>query len=284
MDFEMNVQQQAEIDRFLSSGDHDDILFQNWPGSSIIEQCVNGEAAMRSALNAAILKRTERAAVSECHDDSRLDINVRTKVTPMVQGLFPRNEQTVILDMLEHSVVFLTPATISTIIKNAPWLRTAWNLANMYLSSFGAKALADDAPTIVGLSEETTCYVSMKYYGINNRFEYYVLHEAAHIFHNCKREMIGLPATRRRKWLLDIDFAKRETFAYSCEAYSRILELGKTPLERFRLLSEHVEEPMLSDDRVDADEYADILREAVSSRNGWKRILGRCATKKPTRS
>jgi len=54
----------------------------------------------------------------------------------------------------------------------------------------------------------------------------YAIHEAAHIFHNCKREMIGLPATRRREWLLDIDYAKRETFAYACEAYSRILELG----------------------------------------------------------
>ena len=89
--------------------------------------------------------------------------------------------------------------------------------------------------------------------------------------------MIGLPETRRREWLLDIDFAKRETFAYSCEAYSRILELGKTRSEHIRLLSEHFDGPMPPDDRVDKDEYVDILREAVSSRKGWKRILNRCS-------
>lgn len=34
---------------------------------------------------------------------------------------------------------------------------------------------------------------------------------------------------------------------------------------------------MPGDDRVDADEYIDILREAVGARNGWKRILNRCS-------
>ena len=63
---------------------------------------------------------------------------------------------------------------------------------------------------------------------------------------------------------------------------SRILEHGKTRSERNRLLSEHTEGPMPPDDLVDKDEYIDILREAVSARNGWKRILERCSPKKPT--
>ena len=277
----MKIQQQAEIDRFLSTGSHDDTLFQIWPGNSVVERCINGDAALRSALISAVLKRTE-ASVSECPDYSGLEINLRAKFTPMVQGLFPQKEQTIILDTLEHSVVFLTPATINAIIKNTRWLSTAWNIANIYLSSMGEKSLTDETPAILGLSEETTCYVSVEYFRNNNPFDDYVVHEAAHIFHNCKCEMIGLHETRRREWLLDIDFAKRETFAYSCEAYSRIIELGKTPLERFLLLSEHVEGPMPPDDRVDADEYADILREAVSSRNGWKRILTRCSSPKPS--
>jgi hypothetical protein len=41
---------------------------------------------------------------------------------------------------------------------------------------------------------------------------------------------MGLPYTRRREWPLELAFAKRETFAYACEAYSRILELGRPPL------------------------------------------------------
>ncbi len=278
----MNIQQQTEIDCFLSSGNHDDILFRLWPGNSVVERCINGDAALRSALVSAVLNRAGQAVVPEHQEHSGL--NIRAKFTPMVQGLFPPNEQAIILDMLERSVVFLTPATINTIIEKAPWLSTAWNLANMYLSSLGVKALTDETPAIVGLSEETTCYVSMEYFRNHNPFEDYVIHEAAHIFHNCKREMIGLPATRRREWLLDIDYAKRETFAYSCEAYSRILELGKTRSERSRLLSEHAEGSMPPDDRVDEDEYIDILREAVSARNGWKRILERCSPRKLTRS
>ena len=41
--------------------------------------------------------------------------------------------------------------------------------------------------------------------------------------------------------------------------------------------------PMIGADieRIE-DEYIDILREAVSARNGWKRILERCSPRKPT--
>lgn len=45
-------------------------------------------------------------------------------------------------------------------------------------------------------------------------------------------------ATRRREWLLDIDFRKRETFAHACETYNRILELGDTPAARTALLND----------------------------------------------
>ena len=43
------------------------------------------------------------------------------------------------------------------------------------------------------------------------------------------------------------------------------------------LLAEIEAGPMPSVDRVDPAEFIDILREAVSVRNGWKRILQRCA-------
>ena len=71
-------------------------------------------------------------------------------------------------------------------------------------------------------------------------------------------------------------FRKRELFAYSCEAYSRLRELGRTKAERAALLEEHARCPMAIDGD-DADEYIDILREAVGARNGFKRILKRCA-------
>ena len=38
-----------------------------------------------------------------------------------------------------------------------------------------------------------------------------------------------------QEWLLPIDFAKREEFAYACEAYGRIRERAKNQAERRRL-------------------------------------------------
>lgn len=105
----------------------------------------------------------------------------------------------------------------------------------------------------------------------------FVVHEAAPIFHNCKRRTIGLSATPRREWLLDIDYRNCETFAYACETYRRILEPGNSLAARRMLLSEIEEGPVPPDDSMDPDEYIDILREAVADRNGWKRIQRRCS-------
>jgi hypothetical protein len=66
----------------------------------------------------------------------------------------------------------------------------------------------------------------MDYFQTEEPLADFIVHEVAHIFHNCKRKRIGLPFPRRREWLLEIDFAKRETFACACEAYSRLLEVG----------------------------------------------------------
>ncbi|MCB1968509.1 MAG: hypothetical protein KDI64_21320 [Candidatus Accumulibacter sp.] len=173
--------------------------------------------------------------------------------------------------------------TIDALLQNTQWLATAWKLAKLYLGGLGAELLAEDASGLVGLSEETTCYLSAASFDAPGRFEDFVVHEAAHIFHNCKRETLGLRETRTREWLLEIDFGKRETFAYACEAYSRLQALGDGLRERQRLLAEHEQGSMPPDERVDAVEYVDILREAVAARNGWKRILQRCSPPRAAR-
>ncbi len=279
----MTLQQQAQIDRYITSGIHEDILFKIWPGDSVVARAINGETAVRSALISAVMNRAGKTTPHASLEHFVSGINARAKFAPMVRGLFSQNEQAIILDTLELSVVFLTPTTIDTVLRKTPWLNTAWKLANIYLTSLDAEPLSDSAPDIVGLSEETTCYVSTKYFSNSNPLEDYVVHEAAHIFHNCKRKVIGLPSTRHRECLLEIDYAKRETFAYACEAYNRILELGKTRTERDRFLSEIAEGLMPSDDRVEGDEYVDILRDAVAARNGWKHILERCSPSKQSK-
>jgi hypothetical protein len=39
----------------------------------------------------------------------------------------------------------------------------------------------------------------MDYFRANHRFANFVVHEAAHVFHKCKRRTLGLPETRRRE-------------------------------------------------------------------------------------
>ena len=165
-------------------------------------------------------------------------------------------------------------------LREERWPSTAWNLANLYLGSIGADCLNGNLSDLVGLSQETTCYVAMTYFSEDDPFADFVVHEAAHVFHNWKREFVGLPHTRYREWLLQIDFAKREEFAYACEAYHRILERGMSRPDRTRLLAEYADSGAPTTDRVDQEELVGILAGAVAARNGWKRILSRCAPPK----
>ena len=229
------------------------------------------------ALVAEVASRTQLHDIAPDLVNRDVTAMVRRKISPMVAGLFPAAEQPLVLAVLESSVVFLRPGNIESVLRSARWSHTAWSLANLNLVNVGCERLSDDAPNIVGLSEETTCYVSPAYFTSQDDFADYVVHEAAHVFHNCKRATVGLKETRRREFLLDIDYRKRETFAYACEAYSCIVARGGTAADRRAALDAHGDGWLPGDDSIDLDEYLDILQEAVGARNGWKRILQRCA-------
>ena len=117
----------------------------------------------------------------------------------------------------------------------------------------------------------------MGYFQEKNPFADYVVHEAAHVFHNWKRDRVGLTHTRRREFLLNIAFAKRELFAYACEAYSRILEQAGSPADRQRLYADYAARWIPAVDGFDQSELVDALADAVAARNGWKRVLQRCS-------
>jgi hypothetical protein len=197
----------------------------------------------------------------------------------MVNGLFTQDERPTVMSALEKSVIFLTPDNIESVLRTATWLSTSWALANMYLLECQAQPLSPDAPEIVGLSEETTCFLGLDYLRNwrDDGFDDYLVHEAAHIFHNCRRATLDLSETRTQKYLLTIDFSNRELFAYACEAYSRLLVLADSPKGRRAALSKHASGPLPGDGVMDHQEYLDILSQAVNAKNGWKRILQACA-------
>jgi hypothetical protein len=262
-----------EIERYLRTGEADPLL-----DSNLLRHALFEEVARRTSV-------TPIAAMPEGLDAVDL---ARRKLGPMVQGLFSRAEQRPVLELLERSIAFLTSERIGEVVLGSVFPSTAWDLANLYLSSVGAELLGEGAPRIVGLSEEVTCYVSMEYFGMDDPFSDFVVHEAAHVFHNCKRRTAGLPENRRREWLLDIEFKKREVFAYSCEAYASILERSKTPRERIALAEEYADLSPSFDDRADPGEVADIVRNACVARAGWRAgwrvILRRCSPAKLRRS
>jgi hypothetical protein len=270
----------AEIEQFLRTGEADPLM-ANWPGKNILDRLERGSETLTAALLAEVRRREARVTIPTpmVVPGSDLLAFTRAKLAPMVRGLFPRAEQEPVLAIFERSVAFLTPESIEPLIRGATSVESAWAIGNIYLVGIGAEPLGDDMRGVVGMSEETTCYVSLAYFAEEDELADYVVHEAAHVFHNTKRRTAGLPETRRRQWLLPIAFEKRETFAFACERYSRILELGKKPTDRRRLLDILNTRPPLPTHLGDPEEFREILAEAVSRRNGWKAILERCSVK-----
>ncbi len=269
-----------EVERYLRTGDTDP-HHAAWPGNGFMERANRARDDLRGALVREVRRLVEGLAHEPLPQADTVALT-RDKVEPMVRGLFPCVEQDQVLATLQKSVVFLTSVNIEPLLLEHGYDSSAWTLANLYLASVGAELLGEDAPRLVGLSEETTCYVSPDYFAEDDPFADFIVHEAAHIFHNCKRATVGLRETRTKEWLLDIEYRKRETFAYSCEAYARVIEHGKGPSERRALAADYGSTVRISEERVDPAEVAGIVTEAAAARNGWKVILARCApTRKP---
>jgi hypothetical protein len=265
----------GDIERYLRTGETDP-HHAAWPGNDFMERANRAHEDLRGAL----VREVRRLAEGLAHEPLPRSDTValtREKVEPMVRGLFPRVEQDQVLATLQKSVIFLTSVNIEPLLLEHGYDSSAWTLANLYLASLGADLLGEDAPRLVGLSEETTCYVSPDYFAENDPFADFIVHEAAHIFHNCKRATVGLRETRTKEWLLDIEYRKRETFAYACEAYARVLERAKSPSDRRALAADYGSKVRISEERVDPAEVAGIVAEAAAARNGWKVILARCA-------
>ena len=102
----------------------------------------------------------------------------------MVRGLFPSAEQDAILALVERSVVFVTPTNVAETLDRESSDGAAWDLANLFLGSVGADQLGPDAPSLLGVSQQTTCYVTPAYFDEDEPFADFVVHEVARVFYN----------------------------------------------------------------------------------------------------
>lgn len=261
-----------EIERYLRTGESDP-YHAAWSGG-FFERAKRAHDDLRNGL-VCFVKRLAEGREHAAVPESDVVSLTRARVEPMVRGFFPQSERQAVLGRLEQSVIFVSSANIGRLLIEQSFDHSAWMLANLYLASVGANLLAKDAPHLVGISEENTCCISAEYFTESNPFADFIVDEAAHVFHNCKR----CRACRKPKseWLLDIEHQKRETFAYACEAYSCVLQRGKHCVERRALAEEYGRQVSVSDERVHAVEVATIVQAATAAHNGWKVILEYCA-------
>jgi hypothetical protein len=171
-----NVEEAVEL--FLRTGESDEFS-RIWTGRTIVERAQHASDALLSALVAEVERRTAAFPPGAELTDLDLVAFTRRRVEPMVRGLFVRVEQEAVLSVLEGSVVLLTTANIRQVLLEARWLHTAWDLANLYLGSVSAPLLGPNAPAIVGLCEETTCYITPDYFRRQGPFEDFVVTPAA---------------------------------------------------------------------------------------------------------
>ena len=91
----------------------------------------------------------------------------RNKLAPMVRGLFPRKEHDLVLGVVEQSIIVLTREAALRSIMEASFLRSAWQIANVYLCGIDAPTLAHTGGhtfRALGMNVETSCYVSLAYF------------------------------------------------------------------------------------------------------------------------
>lgn len=270
--------QATEVARYLSTGEHD-MWFPAWTGSNTVDRLQRGTRDLQEALIAELQRRVAAVATTVAMPAALRELDgigfVRRKAEAMVRGLFPQAEQDIVLSCVERAVMFLTPETIAAVVMDCDWLSTAWDVGNIYLASMHAEPLGADGPQLVGLCDNQRCYVSVQYFAETDPYADFVVHEIAHIFHNCLRRDMGLPETRGRKYPLAIHYSKRETFAYACEAYARIIERASSAAERQALARDFAGFGE-GDSRVDPSEVAAIVRDACARRYGWAHIRDAC--------
>jgi hypothetical protein len=268
------------IAEFLRTG-HSDPMYMAWPGSGLIARAQRGHDELVDALVAEVRARAAGMGWGDTVGDD-MRPHTRANVEPMVRGLFAKAEHEPILGLLERSVVLVTDHTVEPIIRELGWLSTAWNVANLYLASIGAKVIGEGEDAHVGLSENLCCYVTPEYFESRVSFVDYVVHECAHVLHDAKLERIGMRTTRCRERLVELEFRERETFAYSCEAFATIAS-GRSPLERKELAAQFRTRRPYPKHAVDVEKVEAIVTEAALLRNGWKHVLERCAPLTPPR-
>ena len=112
----------AEVKRYVASGDYDS-NFAGWPGDNFVDVAQNATQRLRTALVEETIRRVDRIP-SPMKMPENLHLWSRTKLSPMVDGLFSADQRSIVLNTLASSIVFLTPQNIASVLADQRWLST----------------------------------------------------------------------------------------------------------------------------------------------------------------
>lgn len=207
---------------------------------------------------------------------------IREKVRPMVTGLVQEEWRETALRELGKRVFVLNAAGARKAIEaelTTSWLHEAWNVFWLFFSDHALRPETVRRPVFEGITAGTFAHISRSAYERDDGTSDVIVHEAAHLLHYLKPEDYGLPIKRGQERFLDVRFIDRELFAYTCEAYTRLLQKGRGPAlksaERIWEICGHYP-PRKSL----VKEIAALLLKAAKARNGWKVIKERTVAKR----
>jgi hypothetical protein len=209
------------VESFLMTGEHDR-QFPDWPGNLAARRAA-GTATMRDVLVRVTQWRVNRAPLSLGRVPPDAEARVRTRIAPLIEGMFDPDDAAKLLSTLPERVVVLTPSTFAAQVSDLP-LGMGWDLANVLLDAVGAPPLGDDAPELDGLCDAGRAFVLPAALRSEQPFPDVVVHEVAHLLHIVPAVDVGLG--RAKTPVLEIPPRERETFAYACEVWAGAIHGG----------------------------------------------------------
>jgi hypothetical protein len=271
------------IERFLRTGE------ETWEGAGSgrfsLAQFKEDEAysratkaALRNLLDfLADLLPTEAQANPLVSPDT-----IRQRIEPMVSGLVQADWRDIALrEITARTFILNLPGTrmaveseLATCFMGSAW-RVLWSL----FEDYGLKP--DDIN--VGCDGLAGDYAHVRWsaYQTDDPYSDVVVHEAAHMLHYLKPSHYEFHVRRGQERFVDIEFHHRELFAYTCEAYSRVVLRGD---RKSRIaFAEKMPDAAFSFPRTEIKEVAALVLSAARARNGWRLIREATVIRRPRR-
>lgn len=273
----------APIDHFLRSGE------EAWEGSGSehftraqFQEDMAYTGAVKSALRL-LFNSLAELLPEEIRASAPIPADViGNRIEPMVIGLLPQAWRAVAMrEILAHLFVLNFPgaqaaldAKLSTCDLNGAW-RVLW----LMFEDYGLKP-EEVAVDCEGMASD---YAHVRWSAFEGKdpFSDVVVHEAAHMLHYLKPAHFDLAVRRGQERFVDVEFRHRELFAYSCEAYSRVVARGGRK-DRMAFAATMLKGAS-SFPRAELDASAPLVLQAAESRSSWRVIREAVEIRNPRR-